>query len=596
MIQRTKIVCTIGPAAESEEKIIELIDAGMNVARLNFSHGTYGKHAEIIQRLKNARDQTNQPLGIMLDTKGPEIRIGKIKNDLISLEKGQILKVTGKDVEGDHETIPIVPGTVLGSVRHGMHILFNDGYISCKVKETTPEYALVEVENHGDLQTGKGVNIPNAILDLPAMTERDIADITFGCEQDIDLIAASFIRSADHVIAIKKLLKDLGKPGIQVLAKIENTEGVQNFNSILHVADGIMIARGDLGVELPLSQVPRLQKMMIRSCYLVGKPSVTATQMLESMIHCPRPTRAEASDVANAIYDSTSAVMLSGETAVGLYPIESVKVMRSIIRESEKDFDYIELFNKHTQQVYHDVPSSVTMATVKTAYSCNAKAIFAFTKSGSTGRLLSRLRPEIPVVALTPNEKSYHQMALNWGVHPIYDKEDYESDRPAFKAISKAALDKRYVQYGDQVVLTAGSPFGVSGTTNMMIVENIGEVLVRGHEGYGWPVYGKVCLLLSTEEKKHYEVKDSILVITKCDDSYIPFFKQSLGIILENHISDEQSEKRVLAWARDLNIPALVRADRAFKTLSEGQRVTLDPQHALVCKGVLGEDQLLEEL
>lgn len=591
MMKRTKIVCTIGPSVNDLDSILALIRAGMDVARVNFSHGDYERHLETIEILKEARIISRTPLAIMLDTKGPEIRIGKIKNDVFPVEKGHKLYLVGEDIEGDDKEIPITPSSVLGDIREGMNVLFHDGYVSSRVLENTGSKVLVEIENKGELESRKGVNIPNAILNLPAMTDQDISDIRFGCRQDIDIIAASFIRSANHVMAIRELLKEEGKSEIKILAKIENTEGVQNFDNILRVADGIMIARGDMGVEMPLSQVPRLQKMMIRKTYLAGKPSVTATQMLESMIHYPRPTRAEVSDVANAIYDSTSAVMLSGETAVGRYSIQAVKVMRSIIEEAEKNFDFRDFFRRNSQQVYNDVPSSVTLATVKTAYSSNATAIFAFTKSGSTGRLLSRFRPKMPIIALTPNQKCYHQMALNWGVCPIFDSEDYNNVRQAHEALSAASLDRGLVKYGDLIVLTAGSPFGIPGTTNSMIVENIGKVLVRGQASYGKRVYGKVMFLFALEEVNHNEVKDHIIVIPKCNYSYLPFLMKSKGVILENHVEDNESEQHVLKCAEELNIPALVRADGAFTTLHEGQNVTLDPSQLLVFRGAVEESE-----
>lgn len=476
MTTRTKIICTIGPAVSSLEKIIQLMEAGMNVARLNFSHGTHEEHLEVINNLKTARRQLKQPLAIMLDTKGPEIRIGKIKGNEVRLQVGQQWLLVREPLEGNEEQVSVNPGYILDQLHGGETILFDDGYIETRAIGPTEKGLLVEVLNGGIIKSGKGVNIPHTSLNLPAMTETDIKDIRFGCKHDVDFIAASFVRSAEQVLEIKALLASENKSDIQVLAKIENSEGVHNFDGIIQVAEGIMIARGDLGVEVPLSQVPALQKMMIRKCYMAGKPAITATQMLESMIYNPRPTRAEVSDVANAIYDSTSAVMLSGETAVGKYPLETVNMMKSIAKESETDFDYRAFFDQHATLLNHDVPSAVTLSTVKAANSSNAKAIFAFTNSGLTARLLSRLRPVQPILAMTPNEKSYHQMALNWGVIPFLSK-DCETLIEAFETISHFALETKVVVQGDLVVITAGSPFGITGTTNMMIIENIGNVL-----------------------------------------------------------------------------------------------------------------------
>lgn len=469
---RTKIICTIGPAVNSVEKILQLIEAGMDVARLNFSHGTHEEHLKSIEMIKEARKKAKKPVAIMLDTKGPEIRLGKVPKQGIKVEPGQRLWLVKDEAEGTKEKIPVLPAFVLDKLDVGTHLLIDNGYISAYIVNTSSIGVEIEFANSGTILSSKGVNIPNVELNLPALTEKDIEDIRFGCQHDIDAIAASFIRCALHVLAIKDIAIEAKKPETLIIAKIENHEGVDNFDSILQVADGIMIARGDLGVEVPLSQVPSLQKAMIRKCYLAGKPSITATQMLESMINNPRPTRAEASDVANAIYDGTSAVMLSGETAVGKYPIECVKIMKSIIVETEKDFDYVAFFEEHTKLHYNDVPSAVTLASVKTAYTLGARAIFAFTKGGTTARLISRLRPQMPIISLTPNDKTYHQLALNWGVTPVLCKSCKDVEH-AFKEACDYSLEHRVVNYGDIVVMTSGSPFWVSGTTNTIRVEVI---------------------------------------------------------------------------------------------------------------------------
>ena len=586
MTTRTKIICTIGPAVNSLEKIIQLIEAGMNGARVNFSHGTHDEHLHIFNLIKEARKLLKKPVAIILDTKGPELRLGKIKNGYVQLESGQHWLLVKDPIEGDVEKVALTPGFILDELRIGEMILFDDGYISSKVISISEKGVLVQIQNNGIIKSGKGVNIPEASLSLPAMTERDIEDIRFGCRQGIDIVAASFVRSADHVLEIKKLLAAEKCPDILVIAKIENREGVLNFDSIVQLADGIMVARGDLGVEVPLSQVPGLQKMMIRKSYLAGKPVVTATQMLESMIQNPRPTRAEASDVANAIYDSTSAVMLSGETAIGKFPFETVQVMKNIIEAAEADFNYRDFFVNHASLVYHDVPSAVTLATVKAAYTSNAKAIFTFTSGGSTARLLSRLRPGMPIVAMTSNERCFHQMAINWGVLPILD-EDSATLPEAFARISKHALDYQIVSYGDLVVLTAGSPFGISGTTNMMIMENIGDVLVRCHKGYGRRVHGNVAIVLSAESEKFYRMRDKLIVITKCDESYLPFIQEAAGVILQNHIDDTASEKYAMQVCKQIDKPLLLRADAACRILKEGQLVTIDTEKALVYNRIL---------
>lgn len=588
MHNRTKLVCTIGPSVDSLEKIETLILAGMNVARLNFSHGSQSDHEKRIGWLKQARKNLQKPLAIMLDTKGPEIRIGKLKEP-INLQKGDYLWFVKEEVIGDPQGICVTPSYALDVLKKDMFVFLDDGYIITHVVEIQKNKIKVEVDHGGILGENKGVNIPGADINLPALTEKDKADIKLGCFHDVDYIAASFIRSAEHVMLIKKLLEEEGKNDILVIAKIENSLGVQNYDAIVQVADGIMIARGDLGVELPLTVVPRLQKMMIRKANLAGKPSVTATQMLESMIKNPRPTRAETSDVANAIYDSTSAVMLSGETAVGKYPIEAVRVMEAIIEETEKDFNYHEFLKQNNQRVFPDVPSSITMASIRTAYSSNAKAIFAFSTSGSTARLLARFRPEIPIIAMTPNEKVYHQLALVWGVIPILcDEVEAHSETidKAYAWLSEYSLKKGYVRYGDLVVITAGNPFGRAGTTNMMIVDSIGDVLVRGNEGLGRRISGKIAIVSSPENRKDYEVRGKIIIINSCDASYLPLIKEASAIILQNHIDDTASEEYLKDIAKSLGISILLRAEGASSVLREEQLITLDPEQAIIYKGV----------
>lgn len=587
MTCRTKIICTIGPAVRSYEKICALIEAGMNVARLNFSHGTYEDHQSVIETLKQARKDLDVPLAIMLDTRGPEVRVGKIKGEQMELQKGDLLQLMNEEILGEEGKVSLTPLGILHDLPLGTRVLFDDGYISSRVVEMTEKGITVKIDNGGVLKGGKGVNIPNISLNLPPVTDKDISDIEFGCQNGIDLIAASFVRTPENIITVKKILESNSSRHILVIAKIENHEGVENFAEILQVADGVMIARGDLGVEIPLSHVPRLQKEMIRKCYLAGKPSVTATQMLESMINNPRPTRAEVSDVANAIYDSTSAVMLSGETAVGKYPVEAVEMMRAIIEEAETYFDYRTLFESHSAISYNDVPSSVTMATVKTAYSSGAKAIFAFTSGGGTARLVARLRPEMPIIAMTPLEKCYHQLSLNWGVVPFLGQES-SSFEEGFEQVSQFALKKKILSYGDLAIATAGSTFGITGTTNMMIVEHIGDVLVRGHIGEGERVYGNVILLRSPHEGiRPYHVKGALIVITKCDESYLPYLEEAAGVILQNHVDDEASEVFAIEQAKRLHKPTIVRADAAGYILKEGQLVTLDPAKALIYKGVV---------
>lgn len=586
MRTRTKIICTLGPATNSYEKIVQLIDAGMNVARINMSHGSYEDHKKTIDKLKKARKEKGIPLAIMLDTKGPEIRVG-ILDAPLALEKGAKLTITNSPKEGE---ITIEPFQVIHDVKVGGEILFDDGYITAKVTQKKKDHLVVEIQNSGVLKSQKGVNIPNVELDLPAVTERDISDIEFGCKNDIDLLAASFIRSSEHIYTIKELLKRNQASHVLVIAKIESALGVKNFDSILQAADGIMVARGDLGVELPVTQVPKLQKVMIRKCYQSFKPVVTATQMLESMISNPRPTRAEVSDVANAIYDSTSAVMLSGETAVGKYPIEAVKLMRSTIVEAEKDFDYEEFFYKDaSDHVFHDISSSVALAAVKTAYSAHGKALIALTTGGFTAKLMGRFRPEMPIIAVTPDEKTYHQLAFVWGTVPVHEK--VKNVKEGVQKASCYILTHQLVRYGDLIVITSGTPFGVSGTTNMMVVDNIGAVLVRGCPGKGKRISGKVEFFLSFDPEATYDFKNKLVVMSHCAEEYAPHLKGALGLILQNHPDDSHSEELVKEFAHNLKIPYLVRADAACTILKKDQLVTLDPSKGLIFEGVIESEQ-----
>lgn len=582
MRRRTKIICTIGPAVKKFETILALIDAGMNVARLNFSHGTQEEHKETIDFLKRARELRQVPLAIMLDTRGPEIRFGNIPGDKVILEKGEEIALVREAATHPKELL-VDPGIALDVLEVGHLVLFDDGYIITHVVRKDKGKIFVKIENGGILKSQKKINIPHVEVPLPAMTDKDIEDIKFGCQENVDFIAASFIRSAEHIREIKRLLFQENKTDILIIAKIENSLGVQNFDSILQVADGIMVARGDLGVELPIEEVPVLQKMMIRKCVQAFKPVVTATQMLESMIKNPRPTRAEASDVANAIYDSTSCVMLSGETAVGDYPIETVNIMCKIIEEAEKNFPYYDFFEKDSQVAFHDISSSISLASVKTAYSLQAKAIFVYTTKGITARLISRFRPQMPIIALTTNGKVYHQLAFIWGVIPI-PPSFAENIQDAFAITSNFARETKLVEYGDVVVTAAGAHFGISGTTNMILVESIGDVLVRGHVGEGEEVSGKITLVLSADFDPKM-AKDRIIVLSKFEENLSSIFSFAKGIILQNHPEDIQSETQALAVAKETGKPIIVRADGAMQRLQDGQRVILNPKKGIVYKG-----------
>ena len=467
---RTKIICTLGPATSSYEEITALIRAGMNVARINFSHGEQAEHAQAIALLKKARKELKVPLAIMGDTRGPEIRLGEIPDPGLAVETGS--RITLVEKVKNPGQILLTPPAVFSAMKKGTLLLMDDGYIQGKVVSTGPGFAEVEILNPGTLKSHKSVTLPGTVVKLPAMTSQDENDLKFACVHDLDWIAASFIRSASHLQQVQQFLASHSRGDMLVMAKIESPEGVANFDAILQVASGIMVARGDLGVELPLEEVPSLQKMMIQKSVLASKPVATATQMLESMIHNPRPTRAEVSDVANAIYDSSSAVMLSGETSVGKYPVETVSMMKRVVAQAEDHFDYRAFYDKNRPTSFSDVSTSIAAAVVQTVYAAEAKAIFAFTRSGATARMLSRFRPKVPIIALTPLEKTYHQLAIEWGVVPLRAEEDL-SLQEAITFTMQFALKNRLVAAGDLIVITTGTPFWIQGTTNALIVERV---------------------------------------------------------------------------------------------------------------------------
>lgn len=581
---RTKIVCTIGPSVDTYEKLCALAENGMDVARLNFSHGTHEEHLKRINLIKEVRKALGKPIAIMLDTKGPEVRIGKIKDGEATLESGQLWTLQKEEILGNSERVSVRPASVFDQIKVGSTVLFDNGYLSSSVVEHHGDFLVVKMNNGGVIKSTKSVNLPLTHLDLPILSEKDIEDLSFGLENEIDMVAVSFTRNAEDIFAIRAILSKLNKSETLLIAKIENHEGVSNIDTILQATDGLMVARGDLGVEVPISIVPRLQKMMLRKCYLLGKPGITATQMLESMIKNPRPTRAEASDVANAIYDATAAVMLSGETAMGDYPIECVRMMRSIAQESEDDFDYLNFFNQYTAKIQIDIPSAVTLATVKTAYSLNAKAIFIFTSSGTTARLLSRLRPSIPIVAMTASEKTYHQMAIFWGIIPVLS-DSFDNYSDAFEKICSIAVEKGIVSFGDLVIVTAGAPFGVAGTTNAVIVQNVGNILVRGSEGVGGSAHGQIKHLISTAEVP-YLFKNKVLMVSKWDEAYKPFAMEASAIVVQNSPQDNNSREQWLAFASSSKKPCVVGVADTLQQLKEETFVTVDGLKAVIYKEV----------
>lgn len=583
-VKRTKIVCTMGPSVNTPEMVRALIKAGMNAARLNFSHGSHQEHQKIVDMLKSLRQEMKVPLAIILDTKGPEVRLGTLSAE-IPVNAGDRFELVAEEVYDpkNSQSLPLATSSVLKDFAQGGNVLIDDGYLVATSQIDSGGRVFLVFQNGGKIRSRKSLNLPQVKLSLPAITEKDREDLRFAIANDLDWIAASFVRSAEHVIEIKRFLRQNGAKRILVSAKIENQEGVDHFDDILKVADGIMVARGDLGVEVPLAQVPRLQKMMIRKACQMGKPVITATQMLESMIQNPRPTRAEVSDVANAIHDSSSAVMLSAETAMGKYPVETVTMMSQIIDDAERDYDYHRYFQAQSEATT-DVTESIAMATVKTAAASQAHAIFCVTHSGKTARLLARYRPRTRIFASTHDEKVYHQLALCWGVEPVMIGE-CKSMEAAFNYMAALSIENKWAEEGDLVVMTSGNPFDVSGTTNVMMVECIGHILLRAYRGLGHRVSGPVRLCDTSLKPSDLEGRIGVI------DHFTPEMEKGLcqakGVILENSCHDLQSEEELIECCSRHNIPFVIGAKGAFEKLKEGQQVKLDPSRALIFQAQL---------
>lgn len=476
MQKKTKIVCTIGPASESVETLMGLLQHGLNVARLNFSHGTHAEHAVRIAHIREASARTGIPVAIMLDTKGPEVRTGMLRDGTALLEAGQETVLTVEQILGDARRFSISAATLLKDLHVGDHVLLDDGLINLEVLELCPPDIRCRVLNSGKLSNRKGVNVPGVALDLPAVSQQDKEDILFGLEQGIDFIAASFVRCANDVLQIRHLLEQQGVD-VQIIAKIENSQGVEYLDEILEVADGLMVARGDLGVEILTEQVPLLQKKMIQKCNRAGKPVITATQMLDSMIRNPRPTRAEASDVANAILDGTDAVMLSGETAAGSYPLEAIQTMSKIVQATEGALQGCTGAQQENAQ--RRITDAIGYATCTIADSLKARAIITATESGSTARKVAQYRPTAEIVAVTSQPHTLRKLLLVWGVTPILGRSVSNTDDMIQESV-RCCLKENLVQHGDLVVLTAGVPVGIPGTTNLIKVQVVDALLAEG--------------------------------------------------------------------------------------------------------------------
>lgn len=587
MIRKTKIVCTLGPASDSEEMISRLMDAGMNVCRLNMSHGSYEEQGARIARIKRLREEKNIPVAILLDTKGPEVRTKVVKGDKVTLEAGSEFVLTSREIEGDETQVSITYPKMVELVRPGTRILIDDGLLAMEVVRIVDGTDIVcSVTNGGVLGSRKGISVPGVDLQMPSIGEKDRSDIIFGIEQGIDLIAASFVCRPSDVLTIRKLCADNGGSHVQIFSKIENRMGVNNFDEILKVSDGIMVARGDLGVEVEMEEVPVLQKEFIHKCNVAAKPVITATQMLDSMIRNPRPTRAEASDVANAIIDGTDAIMLSGETAAGKYPVEAVNTMVRIASyiESHQMYD-------NTQLLQQDALRSATMHTVANAvsYGCcqmardlSAAAIITPSNSGTTARMVSRFHPGCPVIAPTPSEHTYNQLGLCFGVIPARMEMSADTDEMINTAVD-AAEKNGYVKTGDVVIISAGVPTGVSGTTNLIKAHIVGNVLLRGIGVGMGSACGNVCSV-NTLSDLESDFKPGDVIVTKMTSSeMLPYLRKASAVIVESN--DTECHAAVACQA--LGLPLLMdRSYQAVHMLKSGMLVTVDADNGFVFNGM----------
>lgn len=575
-VRKTKIVCTIGPASEERELLRSLIRSGLNVARLNFSHGTHEEHLVRIKRIREVAAEECKYVAIMLDTKGPEIRIGTFAEGPITLVPGDAFTLTTEQVPGTPERVSVTYKGLPRDVLPGDRLLLDDGLLEIRVEDKSETEVFCRVVVGGPLSNRKGLNVPGKRVNLPAISPQDEADLRFGISQGVDFIAASFMRTAADVLAIRKFLERHGA-AIPIIAKLENKEGVDNLDAILKVADGLMVARGDMGVEFPAEEVPIIQKEMIQKCNAAGKPVITATQMLDSMIRNPRPTRAEASDVANAVYDGTDAIMLSGETASGKYPLESVQTMARIALRTEQALSY----DGYTGRKHGaTVTDAISHATVQAAAELGAAAIITSTQSGWTARMVAKYRPRAPIIAVTTEEATARRLNLLCGVYPVMGETITTTDEMMQEAVMRS-LSAGLIRNGDLVVITAGVPVGVPGTTNLLKVHVVGDVLARG-TGIGLlHSEGRICVAKNAAEALSKLEQGDILVTPATDRDYMGVLDKAGGIIAEE--GGLTSHAAIVGL--NLNKATIVGVNGATSLLKDGQLVTLDGARGLVYKG-----------
>ena len=579
-MRKTKIVCTIGPSSESLENTKKLIMAGMNVARLNFSHGDFEEHGNRIKNIRQASKELGKTVAILLDTKGPEIRLGKLAEEPIELVQDDYIVLTTEEILGNRNRIPVTYANLPQDVKVGSTILIDDGLIGLTVVDVQGTEIKCRIVNSGPIKSKKGVNVPGVHISLPGITEKDANDIVFGIEQGIDFIAASFVRKASDVLEIRELLERHNASHIQIISKIENQQGVDNLDEILELSDGLMVARGDLGVEIPAEEVPLVQKTMIEKCNRAGKPVITATQMLDSMQRNPRPTRAEASDVANAIFDGTDAIMLSGETAAGKYPVESVLTMSRIAERAESALHYREIFTKQANAQQTSVTEAISQAVANSALDLNASAIITSTESGYTARMISKYRPKSPIIAVTPVEQVMRKLQLVWGVIPAHGTSASTTDE-MFDIAVNGAIGTGLVRLGDTVVITAGVPVGLSGTTNLIKIHTVGDLVAKGQGIGSQAATGKVVVARTPEEAIAKTTKGAILVKVSTDREYMPAIEKAAAVITEQ--GGITSHAAVVGL--NVGIPVILGVGNATELLKDGMEVTLYAEHGFIYTG-----------
>jgi len=578
-MRRTKIICTIGPASEEVPVLIRMMESGMNVARLNFSHGSHEEHKHRIDNVRRAAAEVRQPVAIMLDTKGPEIRTGNLQAGKVQLNAGQRFVLTNRKVAGDENEVQISYANLPGEVSTGAHILLSDGLINLLVESTNETDIVCTVLNGGALGEKKGVNVPGVRINLPFLSEKDCQDIEFGIDQKVDFIAASFVRSAEDVLEIRRILERRGAD-IDIIAKIESQGGVDNLADIIKVAEGVMVARGDLGVEIPAEEVPLVQKTIVEQCSMAGKIVIIATQMLDSMIVNPRPTRAEVSDVANAIFEGADAIMLSGETAAGKYPVEVVETMARIATRTEEALPYADILRQRRMRGTLSVTDAISYATCTVAMNLRASAIISATRGGHTARMVSKYRPQATIIAATRHPEVLNKLWLVWGVKPVLIKETTGTDELLDESI-ECSLAAGYIQDGDMVILTAGVPSDVAGGTNTLKVHVVGRVLLQGMGIGQKSVSGKVRVVKNQSELGLIQQGD-IVATTSAHRDLAPHLDKIAGLIAEE--GGLTSNAAIIGL--NAGIPVIVGARDATRLLANDMIVTMDTPRGRVYQGI----------